>query len=97
MPDLNPDQGLEITNKYIYLKANFSNCVRAVDGKHIHCVSPNNSGSMFYNYIKYFSIVLMTIMDANMVLFQSMSVHMVRAILQFSKNAHLGKNYTLNY
>lgn len=63
MPEPNPDQWTEIANKF-YLKTNFPNCVGAVDGKHIRCIKPINSGSMFYNYKKYFSIVLMAVVDA---------------------------------
>lgn len=63
MPKPNPDQWTEVANKF-YLKTNFPNCVGAVDGKHIRCIKPINSGSMFYNYKKYFSIVLMAVVDA---------------------------------
>ncbi|KAL7637993.1 UNVERIFIED_CONTAM: hypothetical protein RMT77_011606 [Armadillidium vulgare] len=44
---------------------NFPNCIGALDGKHIVLQSPVNSGSEFYNYKRYFSIVLMTLVDAN--------------------------------
>ncbi|KAE9522164.1 hypothetical protein AGLY_017424 [Aphis glycines] len=63
MSEPNPDQWLEIANKF-YLKTNFPNCVGAVDGKHIRCIKPINSGTMFFNYKKYFSIVLMAVVDA---------------------------------
>jgi len=63
MPEPNPDQWLEIANKF-YLKTNFPNCVGAVDGKHIRCINPIYSGTMFFNYKKYFSIVLMAVVDA---------------------------------
>lgn len=63
MPEPNPNQWTEIANKF-YLKTNFPNCIGAVDGKHIRCINPNNSGSIYFNYKKYFSIVLMAVVDS---------------------------------
>ncbi|KAK9732130.1 DDE superfamily endonuclease [Popillia japonica] len=45
-------------------KANFPHCLGAVDGKHIRLVCPFKSGSMYYNYKQYFSVVLMAIADS---------------------------------
>ncbi|CAI6353500.1 unnamed protein product [Macrosiphum euphorbiae] len=61
----NKDKWIDIS-KTFYSKTNFPNCLGAIDGKHIRCKNPENSGSLFYNYKKYFSIVLMAVVDANL-------------------------------
>lgn len=40
---------------------NIPNCLGAVDGKHIRLRCPPNSGSLYFNYKKFYSIVISSI------------------------------------
>lgn len=44
---------------------NFPHCLGAWDGKHIRIVPPPGSGSYFYNYKQFHSIVLMACLNAD--------------------------------
>lgn len=64
LPTCNKTMWLDIANKF-KKKANFPNCLGAVDGKHIRIIHPPRSGSLFFNYKHFFSIVLMAVCDAD--------------------------------
>ncbi|CAK1592436.1 unnamed protein product [Parnassius mnemosyne] len=64
MPEPSKESWLKEAEKF-YKYANFPNCLGAVDGKHIRIINPHNSGSNYFNYKKYFSIVLMAVADSN--------------------------------
>jgi hypothetical protein len=46
-------------------RANFPHCMGAIDGKHIRVVQPKETGSLYFNYKKYFSFVLLAVHDAD--------------------------------
>ena len=46
-------------------KAFEEKCLGGIDGKHVPLIDPLNSGSTYFNYKSFFSIVLLPLVDAN--------------------------------
>ena len=59
-----PEDWKEVSSHFARLWK-FQNCLGAIDGKHIAIRTPHKSGTYFYNYKGFFSIVLMAVADAN--------------------------------
>lgn len=62
-PDLSKELWLTSAEGF-HERANFPHCVGAVDGKHIRIIKPTSSGSLYYNYKNYFSILLLAVCDS---------------------------------
>lgn len=65
MPEPTEEMWLDISNKF-WSKSNFPNCAGCVDGKHIRCINPRGGGSNFFNYKKFYSVILIAIADSNL-------------------------------
>lgn len=63
LPNVTEDILKNVSEQFM-LKWQFP-CCGAIDGKHCRIRCPPNSGSLYYNYKKYFSIVLLAIVDAD--------------------------------
>ncbi|XP_045215181.2 putative nuclease HARBI1 [Mercenaria mercenaria] len=54
----------EIANQFM-TRWNFPHSCGALDGKHVACRCPNSSGSTYYNYKGFYSVVIMALVDAD--------------------------------
>lgn len=63
IPELSKDYFESIASEF-EKNANFPHCIGAVDGKHVRIMCPIRSGSMFFNYKEYYSLVLMAVADS---------------------------------
>ncbi|CAK1592280.1 unnamed protein product [Parnassius mnemosyne] len=64
LPQPRKENWLKIAKDF-HLRANFPNCIGAVDGKHVRIIKPYNSGSLCYNYKHFFSVILLAICDSD--------------------------------
>lgn len=74
-------------------QCNFPNCL-GMDGKHIRIQKPMGSGSKFFNYEKYFSVVLLAVVDADYC-FAYIDVGVFRSSIDSSKLAKILSNKQL--
>ncbi|KAL4083923.1 hypothetical protein QTP88_029239 [Uroleucon formosanum] len=64
MPVPSQEQLEKISDDF-YRRWKFPNCIGCIDGKHCQIKCPVNSGSSYFNYLKYFSLVLQGVADAD--------------------------------
>jgi hypothetical protein len=86
MPVPTEQKWREVSKRYHELW-NPPNCVGAIDGKHVRIKCSPNSGSSFYNYKGYFSIVFLACADADG-LFLTIDVGAETAMAALSKKGY---------
>lgn len=59
-----PDQWKAVADRF-YERWQLPLCLGSIDGKHINIKKPANSGSLYFNYKKFCSIVLLGLVDAD--------------------------------
>jgi len=64
LPSPNEETWRKNEERYLSLW-NFPNACGSIDGKHVRVKAPPGSGSLYYNYKSFFSIVLLAIADAD--------------------------------
>lgn len=64
IPDLTKQDWLNVAEGF-KTQRNFPNCLGALDGKHVRLTKPYGTGSEYFNYKKYFSMVLLAACDSN--------------------------------
>lgn len=70
------------------------NCLGFFDGKHIRMIKPDHSGSLYYNYKSYYSIVLLASCDADcMFTMVDVGAYGSQSDGGILKNSHFGRRF----
>ena len=56
---------LQLANDWYQRWINFPHVIGAIDGKHVACKAPPNSGSEYYNYKGFFSTILFAMVTSD--------------------------------
>jgi hypothetical protein len=64
MPQPTADKFKKIAEEYQSIW-NFPQCLGAIDGKHVRIICPAHSGTMYFNYKSYYSVVLQRVADTS--------------------------------
>lgn len=64
IPTPDEKKWLEIAEGY-QQRAQFPNCIGAIDGKHIRVIKPRGSASQYFNYKHFYSVILLAVVDSN--------------------------------
>jgi hypothetical protein len=65
MPSLTEEMLKEIPRDF-NIRWNFPICIESIDAKRVRLQCPPNSGSQYFNYKQYHSIILQAVVDANL-------------------------------
>lgn len=100
MPQPSKEQFLFNATEF-WKKWNFPNAIGCLDGKHIRIRCPKKSGSLYFNYKGYFSIVLFALVDAS---YKFIAVDVGSfgregdaGIIQSSRTARASKTFEFTY
>lgn len=64
MPISDKAKWIEISQRFEQ-NAKFPHCIDALDGKHIRIVKPEHSGSLYFNYKNFYSLVFLALCDSD--------------------------------